>query len=152
MATNKLHAILRGKSAIAIMALSYTDRYLDIEVEGDVENGQQRKRNEYSVQLSVADTVVAKSTRSSGLKWEWNANNHMWVGLVINLSVDVQRSPSGISWFEPSSTMKVEVYRGLKGFNFFNKLVGQYQGKVEDLLDNSEYNVRYIRVFVLKKI
>jgi len=58
------------------MALSFTDRYLDIEIEGDVENGQ---RNHYSVQLSVADRVVAKPTHSSGLKWGWNANNHMWV-------------------------------------------------------------------------
>jgi hypothetical protein len=65
------------------MSLFSTDRYLDIEVEGDVENGQQRKRKLYSVQLSVADTVVAKSTHpkphSSVLKWEWNANNQMWV-------------------------------------------------------------------------
>ena len=79
MATNKLHAILRSKMAIVIMTLSSTDRYLDIEVEGDVENGQQRKRILYSVQLSVADTVVAKSPRSSVLKWEWDANNQMWV-------------------------------------------------------------------------
>ena len=61
------------------MALSSTDRYLGIEVEGDVENRQQRKRKLYFVQLSVADTVVAKSPRSSVLKWEWNANNQMWV-------------------------------------------------------------------------
>ena len=64
---------------MAIMALSSTDRYLGIEVEGDVEKGKQRKRNLYFVQLSVADTVVAKSPRSSVLKWEWNANNQMWV-------------------------------------------------------------------------
>ena len=62
-----------------IRAFSSTGRYLDIEVEGDFENGQQRKRKLYSVQLSVADTVVAKSSRSSVLKWEWNTNNHMWV-------------------------------------------------------------------------
>jgi hypothetical protein len=79
MASNKLHAILRGKSVIPIMASSFTDCYLDIEVEGDFENGQERKRKLYSVQLSVADTVVAKSPRSSVLKWEWNANNQMWV-------------------------------------------------------------------------
>ena len=64
---------------MAIMALSSIDRYLGIEVEGDVENGKQRKRNLYFVQLSVADTVVAKSPRSSVLKWKWNANNQMWV-------------------------------------------------------------------------
>ena len=79
MAANKLHAVLRGKSAIAIMALSSTDRYLDIEVEGDGEKGKQRKRNLYFVQISVANTVVAKSPRLSVLKWEWNANNEMWV-------------------------------------------------------------------------
>jgi len=64
------------------MALFSTDRYLDIEVEGDVENGQQRKRKLYSVLLSVADMVVAKSTHSLVLKWEWNANNHMWVSVL----------------------------------------------------------------------
>ena len=79
MATNKRHAILRGKSAMATMAWSSTDRYLGIEIEGDVENGQQRKRKVYFVQLSVANKVVAKSPRSSVLKWEWNANNQMWV-------------------------------------------------------------------------
>ena len=61
------------------MAWSSTDRYLGIEIEGDVENGQQRKRKVYFVQLSVANKVVAKSPRSSVLKWEWNANNQMWV-------------------------------------------------------------------------
>ena len=30
--------------------------------------------------------------------------------------------------------------------------MGQYQGKVEDLLDNSECNVRYTHAFMLKKI
>lgn len=79
METNQLSAILRSKSAIPIMVLSSTDRYLDIQVEGDVGNGQQRKRKQYFVQLSVADRVVAKSPRSSVLKWEWNANNQMWV-------------------------------------------------------------------------
>jgi hypothetical protein len=64
---------------IPIMASSFTDCYLDIEVEGDFVNGQERKRKLYSVQLSVADTVVAKSPRSSVLRWEWNANNQMWV-------------------------------------------------------------------------
>jgi hypothetical protein len=78
--------------------------------------------------------------------------SNVGVGLVINLSVDVHLLESGISWFEPSSTMKVEVYRGFKGVNFFNKLVGQYQGNVEDLLDTGEYNVCYKRAFRLKKI
>ena len=64
---------------MAIMALSSTDRDLGIEIEGDVENGQQRKRKLYFAQVSVANTVVAKSPRSSVLKWEWNANNQMWV-------------------------------------------------------------------------
>jgi hypothetical protein len=85
MATNKpllLSAILGSKIAIAIRALFSSDRYLDIEVEGDVENGKQRTRSQYSVRLSVADAEVAKSMhpkpRSSVLKWEWNANNKMW--------------------------------------------------------------------------
>ena len=48
--------------------------------------------------------------------------------------------------------MKVKLYRGFKSLNWFNKFVGQYQGNVEDLLDNGEYNVRYTRVFMLNKI
>ena len=48
--------------------------------------------------------------------------------------------------------MKVKVYRGFKSINWFNKFVGQYRGNVKDLLDNSEYNVRYVPVFMLKRI
>jgi hypothetical protein len=65
------------------MSLFSTDRCLDIEVVGDVENGKLRTRSQYSVRLYVADKEVAKSTefkpRSSALKWEWNADNQMWV-------------------------------------------------------------------------
>ena len=48
--------------------------------------------------------------------------------------------------------MKVKVYRGFKSINWFNKFVGQYRGNVEDLLDNSEYNVCSMRVCMLKII
>ena len=55
-----------------------TDRYLDIEVEGVVEDV---KRSYYSVSLYVANNKVAESTksksRSSVVKWEWKANNQM---------------------------------------------------------------------------
>ena len=67
------------------MTLLYTDLHLlvDIEVEGDVEDGGRRIRSKYSVRLYVDDKEVAKSThpepRSSALKWEWNADNRMWV-------------------------------------------------------------------------
>jgi hypothetical protein len=73
-----LSAILGSKNAIAIMTLFSTDGYLAIEVEGDVENGKQRTRSQYSVRLYVADKEVAKSKpRSLLLKWEWNADNEM---------------------------------------------------------------------------
>ena len=45
--------------------------------------------------------------------------------------------------------MKVEVFKVGK---VFNTLVGQYQGNVEDLLDNSEYNVCSMGVCMLKII
>jgi hypothetical protein len=65
------------------MALFSTDRYLDIEVEGDVAIG---KRSQYSVRLYVADKEIAKSSksnpRSSVLRWEWNADNQMWVSVL----------------------------------------------------------------------
>jgi hypothetical protein len=49
--------------------------------------------------------------------------------------------------------MKVELYRGFKDINLFNHLVGQYEGKVIDLLENSEYNVRHmIHAVMLKMI
>ena len=58
----------------------YIDFYLDIEVEGVVEDV---KQSYYSVSLYVADNKVAKSTkckpRSSVVKWEWKANNQMCV-------------------------------------------------------------------------
>jgi len=81
MTTDKpllLSAILGCKNAIAIMTLFSTEGFLAIEVEGDVENGKQRARTQYSVRLYVADKEVAKSKpRSLSLKWEWNADNKM---------------------------------------------------------------------------
>jgi hypothetical protein len=94
MATDKpllLSAILGSKNAITVMKFFCTDLHLDIEVqvEGDVKIG---KRSQYYVQLYAADNEVTISTKlkleppSSVLKWEWNADNQMWVlGLVINL-------------------------------------------------------------------
>ena len=65
------------------MSLFSTDRYLGIEVEGDVENGKQIIRSQYSVRVYVADREVAKSTKSKPrslvLKWEWNEDKEMWV-------------------------------------------------------------------------
>lgn len=73
----------------------------------------------------------------------------MSLGLVNDLLVFT----SWISSFEPSSTIKVVVYRGFgTNINLLNALVVQYKGKVEDLLGNSEYNVYYVRVFVLRKV
>ena len=84
MATDKpllLSAILESKNAITIMTLFSIDRYLDVEIEGDVENGKRRARSHYSVRLYVANKEVTKSTHpepcSSVLKWEWNADNKM---------------------------------------------------------------------------
>ena len=65
------------------MSLFSTDRYIGIEVEGDVENGKQIIRSQYSVRVYVADREVAKSTKSKPrslvLKWEWNEDKEMWV-------------------------------------------------------------------------
>ena len=44
--------------------------------------------------------------------------------------------------------IKVVVYRGFG--DLLTVSVVQYEGKVEDLLDNSEYNVLYVRAFMLK--
>jgi hypothetical protein len=80
MATNKLHAILRSKIAIVLITLSSTDRYLDIEVEGDIKDGKRRMRSQYSVQLYVDNKEVAKSTNKPAslvLKWEWNTDHQM---------------------------------------------------------------------------
>ena len=88
MATNKpllLSAIVGSKLAIAITTLFSADRFLGIEVEGDIENGKKRVRSQYSVRLSVADKEVAKSTNkpvSFVLKWEWIADNEMWVSFL----------------------------------------------------------------------
>jgi len=49
--------------------------------------------------------------------------------------------------------MKIVVYRGFeKDINLFNRLMGQHEGKVVDLLENSEYNVRYLHALTLKTI
>ena len=43
-----------------------------------------------------------------------------------------------ISWFEPSSTVKIELYRGYQYGNVLKVLVGKHEGKVVDLLENGE--------------
>ena len=49
--------------------------------------------------------------------------------------------------------MKIVVYRGFKkDIKVFNHLVGQHEGKVIDLLENSECSVRYLHALVLKTI
>ena len=84
MATDKpllLSAILGSRNAITIMTLIPTDHYLNVEVEGDIENGKWRAQSQYSIRLYVADKEVMKLTHpkpcSSVLKWEWNADNKM---------------------------------------------------------------------------
>jgi hypothetical protein len=157
-----LRAILASKIAIPITTLLSADLdldpYLDIEVEGDIENGKPKTRSHYIVQLSVANKVVVESTcpkpRSSVLKWEWTANNEMWV-LVLQCVRPLGRySPLGISEFEPLSTIKVELYRRFK-FNvklIKKAFVVKYEGQVKDLLDNGGHNVRYVYVFILQKV
>ena len=46
--------------------------------------------------------------------------------------------------------IKVVLYRGIGGIRLLDEFVVQYEGKVEDLLEKSEYNVRYLHVFMLK--
>ena len=46
-------------------------------------------------------------------------------------------SPLKFSWFEPSSTVKVELCRYRYG-NIIEGLVGKYEGKVIDLVENGE--------------
>jgi hypothetical protein len=49
--------------------------------------------------------------------------------------------------------MKIAVYRGFEtDIKLLNHLVGQHEGKVVDLLENSEYNVRYLHALMLKTI
>jgi hypothetical protein len=48
--------------------------------------------------------------------------------------------------------MKVALYRGFRTNDLFKDLVGEYEGKVVDLLKNGEYNVHYRRAFLLKTI
>jgi hypothetical protein len=47
--------------------------------------------------------------------------------------------------------MKIVLYRGFKAdLASFDHLVGQYEGNIAELLDNSEYQVCYLDAFVLK--
>jgi hypothetical protein len=48
--------------------------------------------------------------------------------------------------------MKVVLYREFRKTNLFNHLVGQHEGKVVDLLENSVYNVHYTHALMLKTI
>jgi hypothetical protein len=47
--------------------------------------------------------------------------------------------------------MKIELYRGIgANLDLFNGFVAQYEGKIVDLLENSEYKIRYMGTFMLK--
>ena len=46
-------------------------------------------------------------------------------------------SPLKFSSFEPSSTAKIELYRYRYG-NILKVLMGKYEGKIVDLLENGE--------------
>jgi hypothetical protein len=48
--------------------------------------------------------------------------------------------------------MKVVLYRGFRTNNLFKTLMGQHEGKVADLLENSEYSVHYMHALKLKTI
>ncbi|KAG6906173.1 hypothetical protein DXG01_015448 [Tephrocybe rancida] len=93
----------------------------NIEVKGDIKTRKREVRSQYSVRLYVNDKKVVKSTNKPAslvLKWEWNADNQIW--------------------FEPSSMIKIVVYRGFgTGIKLLNNLVGQYEGKIIDLLENN---------------
>ncbi|KDR66751.1 hypothetical protein GALMADRAFT_1359322 [Galerina marginata CBS 339.88] len=92
----------------------------NVEVEGDIKTRKREMRSQYSVRLYVDDKKVAKSPNqpaSSILKWEWNTDNQIW--------------------FEPSSIMKIAVYRGFGTAIDAKDLVGQHQANIVDLLENS---------------
>ena len=47
--------------------------------------------------------------------------------------------------------MKVVLYRKSKtNVSFLKHLVGQHEGKVVDILEDSEYNVRYIHASIFR--
>jgi hypothetical protein len=48
--------------------------------------------------------------------------------------------------------MKVVLYRGFKDTNLFNHPVGEYEGEIVNLLENSEYNIRYMHAPMLKTL
>ena len=49
--------------------------------------------------------------------------------------------------------MKVVLYRGFgTNIDLLNGFVGQYEGKVVDLLENSESNICYMHAFKLRPI
>ena len=71
---------------------------------------------------------------------------------LVNESLD-RYLPSEFSWFQPSSTMKIIIYRGFgTNINLFNGFVVQYEGKVVDLLENGQHNARYMHAFGLTTI
>ena len=62
-------------------------------------------------------------------------------------------SPFTTSSFEPSSVIKIVVYRGFgTTSDLLSDIVVQHESKAVDLLENSVYNVRYIRAMMLTTI
>jgi len=95
---------------------------IEFEVEDVVED---LKRSYYSALLYVADNKVAESTKSkpqsSVVKLEWK---------------ELERKANNQIWFEPSSSVKIELYRGYQYGNILKVLVGKHEGKVVNLLEN----------------
>ena len=54
------------------------------------------------------------------------------------ITISKRYSPLKISWFEPLSTVKIELHRGYHYGNILKVSVGKYEGNVIDLLENGE--------------
>ena len=150
MATNSegllLSAVLESKIIHWLTLFSDVDCscHLGIELTWEVGSGEKGVRSHFFAHVYVANNKVAKSNlepRSATIKWEWNPGKKLYAILLLLIIVGQYFQ---ISWFAPSSTMRVELYRGFNSkkarqFKVLNEHIGKYEGKIVDVLGNSEY-------------
>lgn len=111
---------------------------LGIEVVGNLEKSSS-KRPDHFVIVYVDDKEVAKSEKKPTVpapRWEWQEDHQVWVCTVVDLYIRAIFNYwyPNISWFQPSSIIKIMIYREGRT-RIIKHLVGEHTAKVTELLE-----------------
>ncbi|PPQ94485.1 hypothetical protein CVT25_013768 [Psilocybe cyanescens] len=108
----------------------------NVEVEGTLKG---RERSRFYVQLDIDDRKAVISAKIkcsvSGLRWEWTSGNE-----IMNIDLDQCLLLDSISWFAPSSKIKIAIYQ--YHMLICNKCVGRLgRTQVVDMIANGASNI-----------